>query len=70
MPSCPPALCCPTGYTWDGVIHKMSDKQWGAMLEVHVTGQLNTLVNLRIAFTALLDLCRACTTMYCCGPAS
>lgn len=25
------------GYTWDGVIHKMSDKQWGAMLDVHVS---------------------------------
>lgn len=27
-----------TGYTWDGVVHKMSDKQWDAMLDVHVTG--------------------------------
>eukprot|EP01116_Phalansterium_solitarium_P008813 TRINITY_DN22778_c0_g1_i1.p1 TRINITY_DN22778_c0_g1~~TRINITY_DN22778_c0_g1_i1.p1 ORF type:complete len:311 (+),score=129.83 TRINITY_DN22778_c0_g1_i1:79-1011(+) len=25
------------GYTWDGVIHKMSDKQWDAMLAVHNT---------------------------------
>jgi 3-oxoacyl-[acyl-carrier protein] reductase len=25
------------GYTWDGVIHKMSDEQWQAMLEVHLT---------------------------------
>jgi 3-oxoacyl-[acyl-carrier protein] reductase len=25
------------GYTWDGVIHKMSDKQWQAMLAVHMT---------------------------------
>eukprot|EP00879_Flechtneria_rotunda_P001723 GHRR01001886.1.p1 GENE.GHRR01001886.1~~GHRR01001886.1.p1 ORF type:complete len:320 (+),score=125.01 GHRR01001886.1:436-1395(+) len=25
------------GYTWDGVIHKMTDKQWQAMLDVHVT---------------------------------
>ncbi|WIA16645.1 hypothetical protein OEZ85_013308 [Tetradesmus obliquus] len=25
------------GYTWDGVIHKMGDKQWQAMLDVHVT---------------------------------
>jgi NAD(P)-dependent dehydrogenase (short-subunit alcohol dehydrogenase family) len=35
-------LCCGvlcTGYTWDGVIHKMSDKQWGAMLDVHVSGE-------------------------------
>lgn len=21
------------GYTWDGVIHKMTDKQWDAMLK-------------------------------------
>jgi len=25
------------GYTWDGVIHKMSDKQWETMLNVHGT---------------------------------
>lgn len=25
------------GYTWDGVIHKMSDDQWQAMLDVHLT---------------------------------
>ena len=25
------------GYTWDGTIHKMSDQQWQAMLDVHLT---------------------------------
>jgi 3-oxoacyl-[acyl-carrier protein] reductase len=25
------------GYTWDGVIHKMSDEQWQSMLDVHLT---------------------------------
>lgn len=25
------------GYTWDGVIHKMTDEQWQAMLDVHIT---------------------------------
>ena len=25
------------GYTWDGVVHKMSAKQWEAMLAVHCT---------------------------------
>lgn len=25
------------GYTWDGVIHKMTDDQWEAMLAVHLT---------------------------------
>lgn len=25
------------GYTWDGVLHKMSDEQWDAILAVHLT---------------------------------
>jgi len=25
------------GYTWDALLHKMSDEQWEAMLKVHVT---------------------------------
>lgn len=25
------------GYTWDSVLHKMTDEQWGAMLDIHVT---------------------------------
>ncbi|HYN84369.1 MAG TPA: SDR family oxidoreductase [Pyrinomonadaceae bacterium] len=25
------------GYTWDGTVHKMTDEQWHAMLEVHLT---------------------------------
>ncbi|MEJ5300679.1 MAG: SDR family NAD(P)-dependent oxidoreductase [Thermodesulforhabdaceae bacterium] len=25
------------GYTWDGVVHKMADEQWEAMLKVHCT---------------------------------
>ncbi|MBI3119011.1 MAG: SDR family oxidoreductase [Candidatus Hydrogenedentes bacterium] len=25
------------GYTWDGMLHKMTDHQWQAMLEVHAT---------------------------------
>lgn len=25
------------GFTWDGVIHKMSDEQWQTMLDVHAT---------------------------------
>lgn len=25
------------GYTWDGVLHRMSDEQWDAMLAVHLT---------------------------------
>jgi len=25
------------GYTWDGMLHKMTDEQWSAMFDVHVT---------------------------------
>jgi 3-oxoacyl-[acyl-carrier protein] reductase len=25
------------GYTWDGVLHKMTDEQWAAMLNIHLT---------------------------------
>ncbi len=25
------------GYTWDGTVHKMTDEQWKAMLDVHLT---------------------------------
>jgi 3-oxoacyl-[acyl-carrier protein] reductase len=25
------------GFTWDGVVHKMSDDQWGTILDVHLT---------------------------------
>jgi 3-oxoacyl-[acyl-carrier protein] reductase len=25
------------GYTWDGTLHKMTDEQWQAMIEVHLT---------------------------------
>src|SRR5262245_44295640 len=27
-------------YTWDGTVHKMSDEQWHAMSEVHMTAHL------------------------------
>ena len=26
------------GYTWDGMLHRMTDEQWQAMLDVHLTG--------------------------------
>lgn len=26
------------GYTWDGMVHKMTDEQWQAILDVHTTG--------------------------------
>jgi 3-oxoacyl-[acyl-carrier protein] reductase len=31
------------GYTWDGVIHKMSDAQWDAMLALHCTAPFRLL---------------------------
>lgn len=31
------------GYTWDGMLHKMSDRQWQAMLEVHNTAPFRLL---------------------------
>ncbi|SHH64100.1 SDR family NAD(P)-dependent oxidoreductase [Pollutimonas bauzanensis] len=31
------------GYTWDGVIQKMSDEQWQAMLDVHITAPFRVL---------------------------
>ncbi len=31
------------GYTWDGLIHKMSDEQWQAMLDCHLTAPFRIL---------------------------
>ncbi|WP_233151791.1 SDR family NAD(P)-dependent oxidoreductase [Pelomonas sp. KK5] len=31
------------GYTWDGALHKMSDAQWAAMLDVHLTAPFRLL---------------------------
>lgn len=31
------ALVNNAGYTWDGTIHKMTDEQWQAMLDVHLS---------------------------------
>lgn len=31
------------GYTWDGVIQKMTDEQWEAMLKVHITAPFRIL---------------------------
>ncbi len=30
-------LLHPAGFTWDGMIHKITSKQWDAMLAVHCT---------------------------------
>ncbi len=31
------------GYTWDGVLHKTSDEQWAAMIEVHLNAPFRIL---------------------------
>jgi 3-oxoacyl-[acyl-carrier protein] reductase len=31
------------GYTWDSVVHKMSDEQWYAMIDVHLTAPMRIL---------------------------
>ncbi len=31
------------GYTWDGTLHKMTDQQWQAVLDVHLTGPFRIL---------------------------
>ncbi len=31
------------GFTWDGVLHKMSDEQWQSMLDVHLTAPFRIL---------------------------
>src|SRR3954451_17548687 len=31
------------GYTWDGMIHKTSDEQWDAMIDIHLTGPFRLL---------------------------
>jgi 3-oxoacyl-[acyl-carrier protein] reductase len=35
------------GYTWDSVIQKMSDEQWYAMIDVHLTAPFRILRALR-----------------------
>jgi 3-oxoacyl-[acyl-carrier protein] reductase len=39
----PDLLVLNAGYTWDGLIHKMSDAQWAAMLDVHATAPFRLL---------------------------
>ena len=36
----PPPKKTTPGYTYDGVLHKMGDAQWQAMLDVHVTAPM------------------------------
>jgi len=43
------------GYTWDGPLHKMTDEQWLAMLDVHLTAPFRIL---RAAYPVLKDQAR------------
>jgi 3-oxoacyl-[acyl-carrier protein] reductase len=44
------------GYTWDSVIQKMTDAQWHAMIDCHLTAPFRIL---RAAYPVLRDLCTA-----------
>lgn len=44
------------GYTWDSVIQKMSDEQWYAMIDVHLTGPFRIL---RAAQAVIRNLTKA-----------
>jgi len=40
------------GYTWDGVVHKMTDQQWQAIIDCHLTAPFRTV---RAASTFIRD---------------
>jgi len=44
------------GYTWDNVIQKMSDEQWYAMIDCHLTAPFRIL---RAAYPVMRDLAKA-----------
>jgi 3-oxoacyl-[acyl-carrier protein] reductase len=44
------------GYTWDSVIQKMTDEQWYAIIDVHLTGPMRIL---RAAQPVIRDLAKA-----------
>ena len=46
------------GYTWDSVIQKMSDEQWYAMIDCHLTAPFRIL---RAAYPVIRDLSKADT---------
>ena len=43
------------GYTWDGMAHRMSDEQWRAIIDVHLTG---TFLVVRDAFKVMRERAR------------
>ncbi len=44
------------GYTWDGMIHRMTDDQWSAIVDVHLTGTFRVV---RDAFKVMREKARA-----------
>ena len=38
------------GYTWDGMLHRMSSKQWQAMLDVHCTAPFKLIQVMMLGF--------------------
>jgi 3-oxoacyl-[acyl-carrier protein] reductase len=44
------------GYTWDGMIHRMTDDQWQAIIDIHLTGTFRVV---RDAFNVMRDNAKA-----------
>lgn len=44
------------GFTWDGMIHKISSKQWDAMLAVHCTAPFRLIQASRVDSDILLSI--------------
>ena len=44
------------GFTWDGMLHRMTDEQWGTIVDVHLTGTFRVV---RGAFTLMRERARA-----------
>lgn len=44
------------GYTWDGMVHRMTDDQWQAIIDIHLTGTFRVL---RDAFNVMRDNAKA-----------
>lgn len=44
------------GYTWDGMLHRMTDEQWLAILDVHLTGTFRVV---REAFSVMREMAKA-----------
>ncbi len=50
------AVVTAAGYTWDGMTHRMTDEQWQAIIDVHLTGTFRVV---RDAFKVMREKARA-----------